>query len=106
MIKNKMSTQEKIRWWEKGNPYEVVREESTEEVCYFGRRVTTIGFEARDRKVMQRTEVFHPDGSHGILYRVVEANGYWRGGISEYDADGHYIRGCMEMPRKFDENED
>ena len=55
---------------------------------------------------MQRTEVFHPDGSHGIMCRVVEANGYWRGGIGEYDADGHYIRGCMEMPRKFDENED
>ena len=52
-----MSTQEKIRWREKGNPYEVVREETTEEVCYGDRRVTTIGFDAKDRSEVYK-EVF------------------------------------------------
>ena len=91
-----MSTQEKIRWREKGNPYEVVREDTTEEVCYGDLRVTTIGFDAKDRKVMHRTEVFHPDGSYGIWCRVVEADGYWHGGVGEYDAEGNHIGGCIE----------
>lgn len=89
---------------EKRNPYEVVREESTEEVCYFGRRVTTIGYDTKDRMVMKKAEVFCSDGSHGIMCYVVEADGYWRGGVTELDADGHYVGGCIGVTKKFDEN--
>lgn len=96
----------KQMWWEKENPYEVVREEATEEECCDGRRITTIGYDAKNRKVMQRTEVFHPNGSHGIMCYAVEADGYWHGGVTETDAEGNYSGGCAGMPRKFDENEE
>ena len=71
-----------------------------------GRRVITTGYDIKGRMVMTKTEVFGSDGSFGIMCRVVEADGYWRGGVTEYDANGKYIGGCLCPKNKFDESKE
>ena len=89
------------------NLYAVVREDVTEELYDDGgRRIITTGYDIKGRKVMTKTEVFGPDGSYGIMCCAVEANGYWRGGVSEYDANGQYIGGCLCASNKFDESKE
>ena len=87
------------------NPYAVVREETVEDVMEENgvRRVKTIGYDMKGRVVDETIKRYYPDGREGHSSRIVNADGYWYGGFSDYLPDGTPSGGQFPL-EKFDEN--
>lgn len=88
------------------NPYEAVRMKHNEEVRKDGsRQENTLGYDAKDRLTYKSSTIYNPDGSRQSSFcMAVEADGYWRGGVSGgVTSDGQYLPGCSCAPEKFEE---